>query len=167
MLLVLPLIFISYLSPSAHSARGFIFYQTFLLSCEILTLLLNKSLIPALLLQNCVLFNLFNVSISVLLSLSAWILQEGRLLPDNAKAPGGENSQGWALSVQSGFSAWGATEKVLDYKLDGDAALLLLRPFIFGPWSTRYHAGLTRAEQRTLGLPSLMDNWSSAGTGCG
>lgn len=63
---------------------------------------------------------------------TARILQEGRLLPDNAKAPGGENSQGWALSVQSGFSVRGLTEKVLDHKLDGDAAILLLRPFSFG-----------------------------------
>lgn len=61
----------------------------------------------------------------------AWILQASHLLSDNAKAPGGENLQGRALSVQSRISAWGATEKVLDHQLDRDAALLLLRTVLW------------------------------------
>lgn len=114
-----------------RTRRGFIFYLTFFLSLWILNLLLNTSLIPALLLCKCIL-NLLNVVfLSLSLSPLAWILQESHLLPDNAKAPGGEDSQGWALSVQSGISAWGATEKVLDHKLDRDAALLLLMPLFW------------------------------------
>ncbi|CAJ1080795.1 Hypothetical predicted protein [Xyrichtys novacula] len=73
----------------------------------------------------------------------AWILQASHLLPDNAKAPRGENLQGRALPVQSGIAAWGATEKVLDHQLDRDAALLLLRPSL---WTVNCHAGLTRAK---------------------
>lgn len=92
-----------------------------LLSFWILNLLLKP-------LKNSAL-KLFNVTFFLsFFFLLAWLLQASHLLQNNAKTPGSENSQGWALSVQSGVSARGATEKVLDHKLDRDAALLLLRP---------------------------------------
>lgn len=104
-----------------------------------------------------------------LLPLTARILQEGRLLPDYAKAPGGENSPGWALSLQSGFSARGLTEKVLDHKLDGDAAILLLRPsFDLDPdalavmlvltWTSIKNSGLSQAAWTTG--PVAIQLWS-------
>lgn len=94
--------------------------------------------------------------LSLSLSPLAWILQASHVLPDNAKAPGGENSQGWTLSVQSGISAWGTTEKVLDHQLDRDAALLLLRLY-FGPWATHRHAGWHGPNKKHWAQLSHMD----------
>lgn len=116
--------------PSSVLSAGFL---TLLLSYGILILLLDKLLILALPLSSLSRLHLSPAPFPFPPPPpTARILQEGRLLPDNAKAPGGENSQGWALSVQSGFSVRGLTEKVLDHKLDGDAAISLLRPFSFG-----------------------------------
>lgn len=129
-----------------------------LIFLRILNLPLQTSLIPALL--PCILFNV-TLSSPSLFYPPAWILQASHLLSDNAKAPGGENSQGWALSVQSGISAWGATEKVLDHQLDRDAALLLLRPLLWTmsrlpsrPFDTGQteNIGLGRAAWTNCGL---------------
>lgn len=96
------------------------------------------------------------VSPSLSCPLTARILQAGRLLPDHAKAPGGENSPGWALPLQYGFSAWGLTEKVLDYKLDGDAAILLLRPFfVLDPHALAVMLVWRGPKSRTLALVKL------------
>lgn len=83
----------------------------------------------------------------------AWILQAGRLLPDDAEAPGGKNWQGWAASVQPGISVWGAREKVLDHKLDRDEAFRLLRPLFWTPnqsHENRFDLGQKRNSECAL-----------------